>query len=97
MKRNRRNDYHGSRSYGPDDPGIGQFSLTTAWFANIVRSRVRSVREFFARSSSSTVLLADGERHFSLLGTSGRKRPDDCPFPTKSSRDHDPRDWRVYP
>jgi hypothetical protein len=66
-----------------------------AWFGNIARK----ILEPGARQSSSTMLLADDERRFSLLGTNDRSasrdRPEKRPFPKKlTTADND---WRVLP
>jgi len=92
MKWRRETDYHGSRSYGAQDPGVNMLSLTLAWMANIVRGKLRKLG---GRSMSPVVLLHDGEHNFSLLG--GNSRSDaDCPFPIKADIP-DRRDWRVLP
>ena len=95
MKWRRSTDYHGTRSYNSDELAAGP----SAWFMNIGR-RLRDLRKPFTQPTSTRVLLSEGERHFSLLGTSSGtsplQRPDDCPFPTRAS-DHNQRDWRVLP
>jgi len=81
MKWGRPIDYHGSRSYGPDEPERSWFGL-----AGLVKWLKQKVRKPAPRRSSSAILLLNGERHFSLLGASNRRnapaRVADCPFPT---------------
>jgi hypothetical protein len=77
MRWSRSTDYHGSRSYEHDRPAVTQSSLMLAWL--IVRQKLRRLA---ARRASSTVLLQDGERSFSLLGgRSSRPRAAECAFP----------------
>ena len=94
-----RRDYHGSRTNELDEPGIGQTSLALAWILSGAKRRFRSFLLWAAPPSSSTILLDDGERHFSKLGARPSKRrpgrPDDCPFPKKRLRSNN--DWRVLP
>jgi hypothetical protein len=85
-------DYHGSRSYGSEDPPVGTFSLTIAWLGEVVKSKLRNLR---VGSAPPVVLLHDGEHNFSLLGAKAPARAADCPFPTKPELDR--RNWRVLP
>lgn len=97
MKWGRQTDYHGSRSYGADEP-LGQLSLLAAWIANMVRGALRKPRKI---PSPPTELRAEHEPAFSLFaGARARQervRPPECPFPVKRETAPDPRDWRVYP
>lgn len=90
MKWHREIDYHGSRSYGSDERGAGQFR---AWLARLMKIGGRK-----PRSPSSTAPLS-GEHGFSLLGATGSRvaKPADCPFPMKSADHYDRRDWRLLP
>jgi hypothetical protein len=90
MKWRREIDYHGSRTYGTDDPTAGQFRALLAWLAKIGGRK--------PRSPSSTAPVS-GEHGFSLLGVTGSRTPKsaDCPFPTKSADYYDRRDWRLLP
>ncbi|HEU5483207.1 MAG TPA: hypothetical protein VFU80_08985 [Sphingomicrobium sp.] len=94
MKWGRPTDYHGSRTYEPDEAAADRFNLLDG-----LTQLARRVLSFGTRPSSSKVLLADGERHFSILGTSSRRRrrekAADCPFPTGPTTAHN--DWRVLP
>jgi hypothetical protein len=92
MKSHREIDYHGSRSYGLEQPAVGKFSLTVAWLGEIVKSKLRKLR---SGSTAPVVLLHDGEHNFSLLGAKAPARASDCPFPTKPKMDR--RNWRVLP
>ena len=89
MKWRRETDYHGSRSYGGQEPPVKMLGLTLAWVLNIVRGKLRRVR-------APVVLLHDGEHNFSLLGADSRSGSADCPFPIKAEIP-DRRDWRVLP
>ena len=84
MKWGRQIDYHGSRSYETGEPAVTQLSLMIAWFIGMMKS----LRKFVSRPPSSTVLLRDGQRNFSILGgsSSGERleRPVECPLPTTS-------------
>lgn len=90
MKWHREIDYHGSRSYGGDEPGQGQLGAFIAWLAKIAGRG--------PRPSSSTDHL-QGEHGFSLLGVNGGHVPKaaDCPFPIKATDHYDRRDWRLLP
>ena len=96
MKWGRAIDYHGSRSYGGNEAPEGRPTLVQRCLATIAR-----LRKSATPPSSSTIMLADEESHFSLLGSGGRARADEspanCPFPTDLKTRHDPRDWRVFP
>ena len=72
MKLGRNRGYHNSRLYDSDEPvaGIGFF----AWFAHFGRA-FRRVLKSAARFPSSTVLLSNEERHFTLLGVDNTFRP----------------------
>ena len=98
MKWGRETDYHGSRPYDSDEPPVGPFNLFRGWTGTIAR-RLRGLSA--TRPSSSTVLVANGKRNFTVLGErSSEGMPGNaaaCPFPTKADNDHDPRDWRVLP
>jgi hypothetical protein len=87
MKWRREIDYHGSRSYNSDTVRVpGRISLTLAWLAAIVKRRLEKLAVLGARPAERSLLLGEGEHHFSLLGTSARSpaaRADDCPFPTR--------------
>jgi len=90
MKWHREIDYHGSRSYGSDEPGTGLFRGFLAWLA-MVGSRK-------ARPTSSTAPIP-GEHGYSWLGVTGNRVPKsaDCPFPMKAADHYDRRDWRLLP
>ena len=82
MKWHREIDYHGFRSYERESPVVNRSSLLLGWLAMIARERLR---QLFSRPVSSTVLLHDQKRSFSLLGVSDanlRARERECPFPT---------------
>jgi hypothetical protein len=93
MKWRREVDYHGSRSYGGQEPPVNMLSLMAAWVVGIVRGKLRRAH---ARSVSPVVLLHDGQHSFSLLGAKSRSGGADCPFPIKAEVP-DRRDWRVLP
>jgi hypothetical protein len=82
MRWNRTVDYHGSRSYELDEAIVGLSGMK--WLMNGLRRMFRAP----PRRPSSRVLLHDGERHFSLLGTPSLGKPSrrvaDCPFPTNT-------------
>ncbi len=88
-----RSEYHNSRSYAVDDAPIGQFELMLAWIV----LKAKTILKAGKRPTSSTVLMADGRRHFSLIGAKRERRvlPDDCPFPTRPPATAN--DWRVLP
>lgn len=90
MKWRREIDYHGSRSYGSDEPGRGQFKALFAWFA---RAGGRK-----APPASQTAPVS-GEHGYSWLGAGGDRvsKPADCPFPMKAADHYDRRDWRLLP
>lgn len=91
MKLHREIDYHGSRRYGSSvAPGL--FGLMMAWLGEIAKSRLRKRR---SRPASAAVLLHNGQRNFSLLGTDARGADADCPFPLKKPIAD--RDWRALP
>jgi hypothetical protein len=82
MKWSRPIDYHGSRSYEQDERAATPFGLTA--FAKWLKQKFRKAP---SRPPPSTLLLRNGEQHFSLLGAiSGNppKRVAECPFPTNS-------------
>jgi hypothetical protein len=87
MKWRREIDYHGSRSYDSDTVGVsGRISLTLAWLTAIVKRRLQKLAVLGARPPERSLLLGEGEHHFSLLGATARRsaaRADDCPFPTR--------------
>ena len=101
MQWGRRRDYHGSRSYDLEEPAISRASLLLAWIVSGAKRRFRTMLDWVAPPSSSTTLLRDGERGFSLLGSDEsserRARAVDCPFPTGSPRKPNPNDWRLLP
>jgi hypothetical protein len=86
-------DYHGSRSYGSEEPAVGTFSLALAWAGEIIKSKLRRLR---GPSAPPAVLLHEGKHSFTLLGAKTPVRAADCPFPTKSEG-VDRRNWRVLP
>ena len=94
-----RRDYHGSGIYDADDAPVGQASLALAWLVSGTKQRLRRFLMWAAPPSSSTMLLHDGERHFSKLGARPSKQPparaDDCPFPKKAPRTDN--NWRILP
>jgi len=92
MKWRRETDYHGSRGYGSEDAPVSMSSLTFAWLIEMVKIKLGKLRP---RPRSPELLLKGGQRNFSLLGTSSRAAPAECPFPVKPEiREHD---WRVLP
>ena len=97
----RETDYHGSKSYEADEPPIGRARLIAASLAIAARRIFRDLLNALAPSSSSTVLLRNSERTFSLLGSDTSNRPDrsaeDSPFPLDTGIARDARDWRVLP
>lgn len=92
MKARREIDYHGSRTYGSEEPPVGTFSLAIAWLGEIIKSKLRKLS---VGSTPPAVLLHDGEHNFTLLGAKAPARAADCPFPTKETIDR--RNWRVLP
>lgn len=82
-------DYHGSRSYETDEAAPRLFSL--AALANWLKQKFRKTPP---RRSSATILLLNGEQHFSILGASSPRNPRgriaECPFPTASRTKTDP-------
>lgn len=92
MKWRREVNYHGSRGYGSENAPVGQLSLTIAWLVEMAKIKLRTLR---GRPNSPQVLLNEGQRKFSLLGTSSRAAPAECAFPLKPQiREHD---WRILP
>lgn len=92
MKWHREFDYHGSRSYGAEQPPAKALALTVAWLAAVAKRKWRKLGE---RPVSSSVLLHDGQHSFSILGADSAKTAE-CPFPLKAEP-ADWRDWRVLP
>ena len=76
MKWNRETDYHGSRSYGADAPAVTRAGLLVAWLAAILRQKLR----LLTGRPSCEVLVHEGERTFSVLGTEVRLPGNDNPF-----------------
>jgi hypothetical protein len=91
MKWRREVDYHGSRSYGTDEPKAARFS---AWLARLAKIGARK-----PRSPASSIASLSEERGFSWLGLNDSRvpKPADCPFPMKSADSYDRRDTRVLP
>lgn len=87
MKWSRPIDYHGSRSYEHDETAATPFGLTA-----LVKWLKQKFRKAPSRRPPSTILLRNGEQHFSLLGATSRNPPRriaECPFPTDSrTKDH---------
>lgn len=101
MKWARKRDYHGSRRYDLDEPAISQTQLTLAWVIRSAKLRLGTLLDWARRPSSSTTLLSDAERGFSVLGSDEssqrQARAEDCPFPTGSRRIPRANDWRLLP
>jgi hypothetical protein len=91
MKWNRKIDYHGFRTYDPERVHVpGRIGLTLAWLAAIVKRRFQGLAAMGARPPERSLLIGEGEHHFSLLGASARSpaaRADDCPFPARPATD----------
>lgn len=91
MKWRREIDYHGFRTYDPERVRVpGRISLTLAWLAAIIKLRFERLAALGARPPERSLLIGEGEHHFSLLGASARSpaaRADDCPFPTRRISD----------
>ena len=64
MKSHRGVDYHGSRSYDADKPVVGRMRLMIAWFAAILRGRLRR-----SIAHAAPPAFSDAEGGYSLLGT----------------------------
>jgi hypothetical protein len=100
MQWGRQVDYHNSRRYDRDEAKVGRFSLLLAWLGIAAKRKLRTLLDFAAPASSTTVLQERGhERHFTILGDGARQpldRDDDCPFP-KGRALPPVHDWRVLP
>ena len=81
-------DYHGSRTYGTDEP-MNRLGLIVAWRAAVARRK-------FQRPSGE-IRLFDGERHFSVLGADSNGRGDNSALPPVPPKTANFRDWRVLP
>jgi hypothetical protein len=81
-------DYHGSRTYGTDEP-MNRLGLIVAWLAAVARRK-------FQRPSGE-IRLFDGERHFSVLGADSNGRGDNSALPPVPPKTANFRDWRVLP
>ena len=85
-------DYHGSRSYGAEEP-VQRFRLILAWLASIAKGA-------FVRPPAEVVIF-DGEGHFSVLGNSP-DRPstataNDPAPPQRSAAAINAHDFRIFP
>jgi hypothetical protein len=84
-----RYDYHGSRTYGSDEP-MNRLGLMLAWLAAVARRK-------FQRPAGE-IRLFDGKRHFSVLGAdSNGRRGDNSALPPVPPQVANVRDWRVLP
>lgn len=94
----RRRDYHGSRAYATDESPIGTTALAIAWFVGGTKRRLGNLLAWIARPTPSEILMIDGDRHFSSLGTStgpDQRGAGDRSFPGKSAAKLN--DWRILP
>jgi len=81
MKWRREVNYHGSRSYGSEEPPLKLSSVMIAWLAEIIKTKLRKRRP---PPRPAALMLNDQGRKFSMLGTDSRAVPADCPFPVRA-------------
>ena len=91
MKWRREIDYHGFRTYDPERVRVpGRIGLPLAWLTAIVKRRFEKLAALGARPRERSLLIGEGEHHFSLLGANAPRsaaRANDCPFPTRRISD----------
>lgn len=88
-------DYHGSRSYGADEPKAGPVAAIIAWLASRARRKASKAGD---RRRAGT-LPPGAQRGFSLLGASSpapARKAANSPFPVKAD-DFGGRDCRLLP
>lgn len=101
MKWRRQTDYHGSRSYGVDEPGR-RLRLDLAVLAGWARQQLeRLMRAGVPRSDEFRTLVHAKEKNFSVLGAANENRREIAnsiwPSPAGQTRERSgsAREWRT--
>ncbi|MGE5562578.1 MAG: hypothetical protein ACM3ZV_04635 [Bacillota bacterium] len=94
MRWRREIDYHGSRSYGAEEPSVPMFRLAFAWLGYIVRRKASAPRP---KPLSATVLLRDGRHNFTLLGARPGRAARNTPWSGAVKSGFADNDRRVFP